>query len=147
MNPNTPKQNFSRYLDVQSHLLSPENQTVPTNYADMHSPSLVSTLLLISGIKPRNEPKHPKTKFKQIFRCTVSPASPREPNSPNQLCSYAPPIKSGIKQRHKSEQQKQYLSRCLMYSLTSLTQRTKPYQRIIYICTDIHNGDKTKTQI
>ena len=44
----------------KSHLPRPENQTVPTNYADMHSPSLVSTLLLISGIKPRNEPKHPK---------------------------------------------------------------------------------------
>ena len=34
-----------------------------------------------------------------------------------------------------------------MYSLTLLTQRTKQYQRIMYICTDIHNGDKTKTQI
>ena len=34
-----------------------------------------------------------------------------------------------------------------MYSLTLLTQRTKQYQRIMYICTDIHNGDKTKKQI
>ena len=60
----------------KSHLPRPENQTVPTNYADMHSPSLVIILLLISGIKPRNEPERPKTKFKPIFRCAVSPASP-----------------------------------------------------------------------
>ena len=88
----------------KSHLPRPENQTVPTNYADVHSPSLVSTLLLISGIKPRNEPKHPKTKFKHIFRCAVSPYSPREPNSTNELCIFAQTFITGIKPRNKSEQ-------------------------------------------